>query len=240
MKKIIILASFVGISLLIILSCSTDKSPLASKAHPEGWNVTTSEVFHGEKVLASLASGSGLTSCKSCHGQNFDGGESQVACATCHKDYPHPLAWTMIKSSDNHGHYIKSEKWSMERCKSCHGADYSGGKSGSSCFHCHKEEQGPEACNVCHGSQKNFAPPEDTENNVETTALGVGAHQVHIDKGFGCSICHVVPTTLASPGHLDDTPHAEVLPTWTWDREKATCGRSCHTNPEKTYIWNNF
>lgn len=235
MKKIIILTSLFGISLLIIFSCSTDKSPLASKSHPDGWNVTTSEVFHGQKVLAS-----GSTSCKSCHGQNFEGGESQVACATCHKIYPHPVAWTLVKSSENHGRFIKNEKWSMEKCKSCHGVDYMGGKSGSSCKKCHTREQGPEACNVCHGGQTNSAPPEDTDNNIETTAIGVGAHQVHITKGYGCAICHAVPTTLASAGHLDDTPHAEVLPAWGWDREKATCALSCHANPAKTYIWNNF
>jgi predicted CxxxxCH...CXXCH cytochrome family protein len=63
-------------------------------------------------------------------------------------------------------------------------------------------------CNSCHGSDKNNAPPVDVEGDTSTTAPGVGAHQIHLmGSSFAapvaCNACHVVPTTLTSPGHVD-------------------------------------
>ena len=216
-------------------SCSDDKSPLPSTAHPESWSQTESREFHGKKVLAA-----GFSSCTSCHGTDFSGGESQVSCFTCHQSFPHQDAWLEISNPDFHGEFIRNDKWSMVSCQKCHGSDYRGGSSEASCYTCHKDEGGPQACNVCHGSQDNFAPPEDLENNVATTNLGVGAHQLHLKLFNDCSICHTVPANVSDAGHIDDSPHAEVKDSWGWNRESATCANACHSDQNKTYIWNNF
>jgi predicted CxxxxCH...CXXCH cytochrome family protein len=69
---------------------------------------------------------------------------------------------------------------------------------------------------------------------TSTSQLAVGAHQGHLTAAAGisapvaCSACHVVPTAVDSPGHLDGDMIAEVtLPGW--DRASATCSNTyCH------------
>jgi len=100
----------------------------------------------------------------------------------------------------------------------------------------------PGACKNCHGSSKNPAPPLDTSGNSEFSALGVGAHQVHLSGGsfsrpLGCDECHVVPKHLEDPTHADGLP-AEVTFSGIadtdgreprWNEAKATCQASyCH------------
>jgi len=234
MKKVTVIILSIFAIFLIFLACSEDRNPLPSKTHPKGWAEENSQDFHGKKVLTV-----GYASCTDCHGAELMGGESHVSCFSCHQDYPHKQGWVELVSDDFHGNYIKANNWSMERCQTCHGTDYRGGEAGVSCYKCHTDEGGPEACNVCHGSQTNPAPPKDLDGNIETSAIGVGAHQLHM-QNFDCAICHVVPATLSSDGHIDDTPGAEVLEPWGWNKETATCANACHTDTTKTYIWNNF
>jgi predicted CxxxxCH...CXXCH cytochrome family protein len=66
------------------------------------------------------------------------------------------------------------------------------------------------------------------------TAIGVGAHQSHLQATHrlsgpvACAACHVVPDDVASPGHIDAERPAEVVLAG-WDRNAATCvGVSCH------------
>jgi predicted CxxxxCH...CXXCH cytochrome family protein len=64
-------------------------------------------------------------------------------------------------------------------------------------------------CSRCHGSAANPAPPLDAHGNTATSAVGVGAHQSHVTAAHGLSVpldcvaCHVKPTDVSSPGHLD-------------------------------------
>ncbi len=72
------------------------------------------------------------------------------------------------------------------------------------------------ACNSCHGSLDNDAPPLDTSGNSSTALTTVGAHQSHLTDGairlaFNCDECHVIPTTVGEPAHIDPSP-AEL--TW--------------------------
>jgi predicted CxxxxCH...CXXCH cytochrome family protein len=58
------------------------------------------------------------------------------------------------------------------------------------------------ACNSCHGSSTNAAPPAGTHGETSTTARAVGAHQAHvaggtIGKAIGCAECHPVPTSMS-------------------------------------------
>ena len=101
----------------------------------------------------------------------------------------------------------------------------------------------PPACNACHGSEANDAPPVDTNGASDTTLVTVGAHQSHLTQPRGltvpltCQHCHVVPATVGDASHMDGAP-AELtfgaLATTdgaapTWDRTAATCSSVyCH------------
>lgn len=97
-------------------------------------------------------------------------------------------------------------------------------------------------CNACHGGPDNFAPPKDTLGNDAVSAIGVGAHQVHLAGGafsraVACSECHSIPDAVDSPGHADALP-AEVSFTGVattqgrvpnWNHDAASCSDSfCH------------
>ncbi len=98
-------------------------------------------------------------------------------------------------------------------------------------------------CRGCHGSLANAAPPTSLDGETDTTSIGVGAHQSHLEprgmaRVVACSSCHVVPETVNAEGHIDDSPPAEVvfddLATADgsfearWDRESGTCVNYCH------------
>ena len=85
-------------------------------------------------------------------------------------------------------------------------------------------------CSDCHGDATTSAPDS-------------GLHRIHLEgrewsRGVACSSCHVVPTGVLAPGHIDTTEGAELrfagLATHagsrpTWDAEQKTCtGGYCH------------
>jgi predicted CxxxxCH...CXXCH cytochrome family protein len=126
------------------------------------------------------------------------------------------FADTTKKSDPNfHAKYIQTKNYNLQLCKSCHGADYSGGTTGQSCNTCHSKPAGPENCTTCHGSV-NAAPPKDLSGNVSSTFRGVGAHQQHLNSGIlgaavACNVCHKVPQKFGDAGHIDGTVHAEII-----------------------------
>jgi len=114
----------------------------------------------------------------------------------------------------------------------------------SGCAGCSEEVQTPPEpdCSSCHGSVDNPGPPASTEGIVETSHIGVGAHQTHLNdsdvrQAMWCQECHVVPTTIDEPAHRDGLP-AEVIfgllavnggAEAQWDRPNATCKQVyCH------------
>jgi predicted CxxxxCH...CXXCH cytochrome family protein len=112
-------------------------------------------------------------------------------------------------------------------------------------------------CTSCHGGA-NPAPPGSLAGDVAPSALGVGAHQVHlrdtaIRAALPCDACHLVPATVDAPGHVD----GQVTVTFgalarrdgaspKWERAAARCdGVYCHgatlpgglaTAPAWTYL----
>jgi hypothetical protein len=223
MKKNINFLIVFGMSVifLFISACSEDADPLQSVSHPLDWNNAEAENFHGAKVLAV-----GAESCQSCHGLNYQGGESGVACADCHSNYPHPEQWVGFNQPLSHDTYIASNNWSFEECTSCHGLNYLGGSSGVSCAKtgCHEKAGGPKACNNCHGISSSdvstissWAPPEDLSGNINTTDVGVGAHQIHLTDttwstayNKDCGLCHQEPTSFSDPNHIDSNPGRNI------------------------------
>ena len=215
-----------SIFIIILASCTKDADPLPSVTHPEGWMDKQAENFHGKK---DQAIGTGY--CKPCHGIDYSGGQSGVACYDCHANYPHPPTWTTPGSDSSHTAYIKDKYWSMDECKICHGVNYRGGTSGVSCYTCHPQSGGPEACNTCHGTAAapvaeiaNWAPPKDLDNNLYPPAPGVGAHQPHMrdttwTKAYpqDCNLCHSPVTDFDDPTHIDGSVDMDFAPIATWD-----------------------
>jgi predicted CxxxxCH...CXXCH cytochrome family protein len=145
-----------------------------------------------------------------------------------------------------HATLLRAANWNFSQCQECHGSELTGGASGVSCQQCHSFQvaAGTPACSVCHGSALSPAPPRDLAGNTGISAPGVGAHQAHlvgrtdIAAPIACGVCHQVPATAGSPGHLDHFLPATVvfsglavadgaLPVW--DHETASCSNSyCH------------
>jgi predicted CxxxxCH...CXXCH cytochrome family protein len=188
-----------------------------------------------------------------------------LACSDLKKDLPtettagpqiHGQGWKDTASANFHGLAIQSAGWSMNSCKECHGPDYRGGSSGSSCFTCHNKPGGPENCTVCHGGV-NAAPPKDLAGNTSASSPGVGVHQSHllgtdsIATPIACNECHIVPSSLSAAGHIDSTAGAEVMflvtprssPGQSFTQSTLTCDNTyCHGNfrngNKQSVVWN--
>ncbi len=209
--------SIVTVCVLGFFGCSELKNenpaPISSSVgvHPEGMASPSSANFHGTVIAANNGN---TKECTKCHGADYNGGTSKKSCNACHK---HPDGVLTPSSANFHGKAIAAKNWDMSSCKTCHGATYAGGMSGKSCLTCHSKANGPENCTVCHGSGTSAAPPKDVAGSSSPASRGVGAHQVHLNGGgslgaisLKCTNCHVVPSALASAGHLDATPYASV------------------------------
>jgi predicted CxxxxCH...CXXCH cytochrome family protein len=74
---------------------------------------------------------------------------------------------------------------------------------------------GTGACSACHTGPGDPAPFHDTTGSTDPTKLSVGAHDGHLHAGLSsnvtCADCHVQPTNVNQPGHLDATPPSDVV-----------------------------
>lgn len=120
-------------------------------------------------------------------------------------DQPHhPPGW---EASDVHGAAAKLQ--TDGDCRSCHGADLTGGTSVVSCDDCHAPGWRTD-CTYCHGGQLNAtgAPPKDIDGQLNAALISFPAHAEHVagyDHGpFGCTQCHDKPTDALTPGHIFD------------------------------------
>lgn len=219
MKSRIFLACATVTLAFLMSGCLNKKEPTEVSTHPDGWNSESSADFHGKALLSKSLS---LAGCQSCHGATYQGGSSQVSCfsSQCHSLFPHPEGFADQNSANFHEDFIsESLNWDILACQKCHGSDYSGeGFQEKNCLTCHTALDGPEACNTCHGSQNNPAPPRDLRGNTATTERGVGAHQAHLTgstwttfRQGECQTCHIKPGRYADMGHIDESPHSEVI-----------------------------
>ncbi|MEE9169822.1 MAG: CxxxxCH/CxxCH domain-containing protein [bacterium] len=218
--------------------------------HSPGFADNTSADFHANFIAQDL--NWNIDGCQKCHGTDYKGkGYDNKSCYTsgCHTIFPHKTGFADSLSSDFHAKYIAEMLiWNIESCQDCHGLDYAGnGRDEKNCRTCHTQNDGPVACNTCHGSRDNAAPPEDLADNILTTAVGVGAHQTHLTDTTlttsllqECSHCHIEPSTYSDPGHIDNPPlpaelsfsplasdSSRISPSW--NHETATCGSVyCH------------
>lgn len=240
-------------SILFLVSCAELQQELPqvpdTNFHGEGVFNPQSPNYHGKLVAEST---NGMDDCKQCHGADFSGGTTSVGCsaASCHPTITVHKDGIIEPTSQNfHGLFIKGIKWDLMNCADCHQTDFAGGLASPTCLTCHVQPEGPEACNTCHGDFNDanlFFPPEDLNENTETTVPGVGAHVEHLvnnDLGsdIECSTCHTVPATLYDTGHIDSDQPAEVIfnklavfnagGSSSYDYPTATCSDTyCHGN----------
>ncbi len=106
--------------IVIILSCVnfhrtlSTKGPIIMKRLPAKRTVYAVLAVVGAFLLAGCSSGNGNSPFNS--------------------DTGHPVGWADPAS---HGTFAKADSAGFESCRSCHGSDFSGGISGTSCFGCH-------------------------------------------------------------------------------------------------------
>ncbi len=237
----------VTLALFFLSGCLDEKQPMGVSTHPENWSVAGSADFHGTAILTKSFS---QESCQSCHGESYDGGSSKVSCysAGCHAVYPHPGGFADGSSESFHSKFIAEElKWDINSCQSCHGSDYAGeGTPEKNCLSCHSAPDGPENCSSCHGDANSAAPPKDLSGNTSTSVVTVGAHQAHLNgskwstfQAGNCFTCHNQTLVYNTAGHIDDSPHSEVVfnnlassvgtDATTWERMDASCSNVyCH------------
>jgi predicted CxxxxCH...CXXCH cytochrome family protein len=163
--------------------------------------------------------------------------------ATCSNVYCHGAALGAAG-----GGAVTAPRWDdpapAGTCDRCHG-DPPRSHTRNDCASCHPSDA-PHidgivqigrvpGCSGCHGGPSSPAPPVDLHGNLFTTAIGVGAHQAHlqalsrISAPVPCATCHVVPAEIDSPGHLDSPGPARVTAILGWDRVVQTCASSyCH------------
>jgi predicted CxxxxCH...CXXCH cytochrome family protein len=168
-----------------------------------------------------------------------------VECALKPKPYTvHINGWMDTGNTDQfHGRVLRQAVYNLTGCQACHGQDLSGGIANVACQSCHPS--GVMACNTCHGSAANPAPPRNLDYLSATSLVTVGAHQSHVmdgakHKGFPCQVCHTTPTEPGDEGHYQKggkllTGPAPVIVQsgfagqFSWDRTTATCTNSyCH------------
>ena len=245
---------------LLISACSDPReapapAAFASQLHPVGWLDKNSDNFHGKAIANDYTE---IYGCQQCHGIDYTGGLAAVSCFECHSKTGakiHPQGWLENTSADFHGQVLANNYYNIQGCQYCHGDDYSGGLSQSSCLECHTQTAGPAACNTCHGNLNadptnlaNVAPPRGLDGETDSTDAVVGAHKFHIEWAesveIACQGCHVVPETATAAGHLDNQPGAEVIfngmaaqvtgsgtnvPEGTFDRSTNSCSNVyCH------------
>jgi hypothetical protein len=151
----------------------------------------------------------------------------------------HPDGFAKLGDNNFHSFKLQTTNWDLENCQKCHAADYSGGLTGVSCLDCHSSNNGPEACNTCHGvfaDPSKIAPPNDISGNSATTEKGVGAHSSHVYEselsiGYSCFTCH--PSNVGSgdfvKAHINGLPAEMSLSGY--DANSLKCSNNyCHGN----------
>jgi predicted CxxxxCH...CXXCH cytochrome family protein len=136
----------------------------------------------------------------------------------------HTPGWITPSASDFHGVALAKASYDMSGCRTCHGEDYTGGITESSCIKCHPGT--PEDCSTCHGQ-----PPAEPHPQVANCSLCHG-HVVdetgtivdaslHINGKVDVRLGH--PQGFASP--MSENFHGFAIKAANWSM--AEC-QSCH------------
>jgi len=234
---------------------------LASYSHEntEEWMVGTSALSHGKTYRENPQ-----TCLNSCHGDSLQGGamadgKTVPSCYDCHGTYPHDLRLEL----DGHG----GDPWNLNHssyytdtdCKTCHGADYTGGVSGIGCDTCHAtpgDDFGvfnSASCSTveCHGtppiSGTHSAHFSGEYKDVASSPVygDVSNYSTEDNTLYGCGVCHSTNTANHLNGAIDvllyeegvDSSSIKALmsPEASYNAETKTCSNVyCHSYTEYT------
>jgi hypothetical protein len=215
------LLSFIAIISIAIIFDGCSKlqenitQPQTLSLHSQGNLDTSSDNFHGKILRANSFN---LDACKKCHAADFQGGITDVSCLNCH-NYPHQPGMVDPSSSEFHGKILMANNFVMDACQKCHGNDFSGkGSNQLNCRNCHTQEEGPLACNTCHGDfgdPSRIAPPRDIHGNTSTDLITVGAHISHLYENdfsvVSCGTCHKVPNANNIKDHFTPSTQENIV-----------------------------
>ena len=74
---------------------------------------------------------------------------------------------------------------------------------------------GSATCSACHSGPGDPPPFRAPGGSTNPNQLSVGAHTPHLNGGLTsnitCSDCHIVPSVVNQPGHLDATPPSDIV-----------------------------
>jgi len=192
--KLIATSCAVVIAALFAWGCSSanGQAPQFSasgRQHPVGWTQN-----HWAEYSKNPAQ------CAPCHGSASDsqkaGGTSGVSCFSCHaQGVGHPAGWADFGQHGRLGAELAPNPSSgaamagFAHCAKCHGSDYSGGVSNTSCKTCHTKA------------------PHPDKPWIDTTGTKVSHTLVSFQNASECFKCHaaganstLVPTTPAPAG----------------------------------------
>jgi hypothetical protein len=134
-------------------------------------------------------------SCADCHGSDFLGGVSKVACTQCHLGNPnsiHPVRWGNFAYA-LHGIYVRANGTSSCANIYCHGANLQGvAGSGPSCTQCHlggPTSVHPAAWDNNIALHKDYVGSNGTTSCRNTVCHGANLQGVFL-SGPACAACH--------------------------------------------------
>ena len=139
-----------------------------------------------------------LETCTPCHGADFAGGISKIACTDCHignQQSIHPTAWGPF-GFIVHADYVKTNTNSTCAIASCHGTKLDGvGGTGPSCTSCHMG--GVASMHPLWGTPDYAMHRSYLKNNGNDTSgcANTSCHGANLDGAGGagpsCSSCHM-------------------------------------------------
>jgi hypothetical protein len=202
------------LSLVVLSGCGDKNSQVnlnpVTGNHPSTW------LPSGHATAAK----DNIEGCTQCHGSDFGGGISKVACLQCHlgnERSPHPVFWNYTSTKPTawgtfayafHGKFAKENTTKSCAVASCHGTALDGlNGSGPSCMSCHMGDNStvhpltwiPKFTDVRPG--RNIYPTNlpdhgayvntnDASKCTTSVCHGVGGVGVFL-SGRACRACHV-------------------------------------------------
>jgi hypothetical protein len=156
--------------------------------HPSGW------LPDGHMTVAKAS----LETCTQCHGADYSGGISKIACTDCHignQQSIHPTSWGPF-GFILHADYVNTNTNSTCANALCHGAQLNGvGGTGPSCTSCHMG--GVASMHPLWGTPAYATHGSFVKNNSNDTSGCANAkcHGTNLDGAGGagpsCTSCHM-------------------------------------------------
>ena len=114
--KSIGIASIVAVCIVVLAAgCSKSDNIFNPETGKHAANWANPDV-HGASAMGPAGSSGGLSTCQECHGSDFSGGISSIACSSCHGgSAPHPVSWTTGTRK-----HSSTDQSNAEVCAVCH------------------------------------------------------------------------------------------------------------------------